>query len=274
MPYVDLHLHLLPEVDDGAPDLRTALAHARRMVSDGVLEATVTPHIGHPWFPVDVAAIAPRTAALQDALDAEDLPLRLHPGGEIHPDRAAAITPAELQAVAHGPAGSRWVLLEVPFAGVGDVFVAACRHVRELGYGLLVAHPERAAGFMEDGLGRLGPEIAGGALLQVNVCSLRGDNGEEARIAAERLVRSGLAFVLASDGHPGTREHTLGLGFELAVRAGATSLRASRLTAANPRFLLEHGIPREPEHGPVTLPAPARPLSRDVARVLEASRRR
>jgi protein-tyrosine phosphatase len=275
MPYVDLHLHLLPGVDDGAPDLPVALDHARRMTDEGVTEATVTPHVGHPWFPVDVATIAERTTALQSALDARRIPLRLQAGGEIHARHAAAITPDELDVVSHGPRGSRWVLVEVPFEVIDDAFVAGCRRLRALGYGVLIAHPERAAGVLRGGLERLAEEIALGALLQVNVCSLLGNNGPEAQDAAERLVRSGLAFVLASDGHPGTREHTLRVGYDLAIRAGASSTQAWRLTQANPRFLLEHGVPRGPVPAPPRrLPRRARSLSGDVARALEAGRRR
>ena len=62
------------------------------------------------------------------------------------------------------------------------------------------------------------------------------------------LVRNGLAYCLASDGHPGTREHTLQLGFHLLVRAGATGVQAYRLTQSNPRALLHEGLaaPAEP----------------------------
>jgi len=34
MSYVDLHLHLLPGVDDGAADDAAALAHARRLAAE------------------------------------------------------------------------------------------------------------------------------------------------------------------------------------------------------------------------------------------------
>ena len=50
--------------------------------------------------------------------------------------------------------------------------------------------------------------VAEGALLQINVCSLLGNNGLEAQEAAVGLLRSGYAFTLASDAHPGTRDHT------------------------------------------------------------------
>ena len=61
MSHVDLHLHLLPGVDDGPDDEAASLAHAARLARDGVYEATVTPHIGHPWFPLEIATIPERT---------------------------------------------------------------------------------------------------------------------------------------------------------------------------------------------------------------------
>ncbi|MCA1690210.1 MAG: capsule biosynthesis protein CapC, partial [Actinobacteria bacterium] len=41
MSYVDLHLHLLPGVDDGAKDEREALAYVSRLTQEGVREVTV-----------------------------------------------------------------------------------------------------------------------------------------------------------------------------------------------------------------------------------------
>jgi protein-tyrosine phosphatase len=104
-----------------------------------VREATVTPHVGAPAIPLDPLTIPERTAELQAALDREGLALRLHAGGEIFP--GADLTRAELDAIAHGPPGARWVLAEVPFDGVdvcsllgrqGDEAQAAARRlVRE-----------------------------------------------------------------------------------------------------------------------------------------------
>jgi imidazolonepropionase-like amidohydrolase len=72
----------------------------------------------------------------------------------------------------------------------------------------------------------------------------------EVQQTAVGLVRAGFAFCLASDGHPGSREHTLQLGFHLLLRAGASSAQAFRLTQANPSLLLRQGVPalagREP----------------------------
>ena len=56
MSYVDLHLHLLPGVDDGAQDEAASLAHARRLAAEGVREVTVTPHV-NGWWPLEIATI-------------------------------------------------------------------------------------------------------------------------------------------------------------------------------------------------------------------------
>jgi protein-tyrosine phosphatase len=245
MTRVDLHLHLLPGVDDGAPDEAAALEHAARMVAGGVRTATVTPHVGSPHFGTVVGEIAERTAALQRALDREGIALRVAAGGEVYPGAASGLTARQLDAIAHGPAGARWVLAEVPFAGVDDAFAMSLGEIRAKGFGIVVAHPERAAGLLTDGgLARLRPALAAGAVLQVNACSLMGRQGPEAQDAARRLIRARLAYIIASDGHPGTRSHTLADGEPAALAAGASPAQVVQLTQANPRFLLRHGLPR------------------------------
>jgi protein-tyrosine phosphatase len=267
MTLVDLHLHLLPGVDDGAPDETTALEHAARMAADGVQTATVTPHIGSPHFDVDVAEIHDRTADLQAALDRAGIALSVEPGGEVFPGAAAGLTAGELELIAHGPPGARWVLAEVPFAGVDDAFAAGLAEIRARGFGIVIAHPERATGLLTDGgLARLRPALQAGAVLQVNACSLMGRQGPEAQEAARRLVRARLAYIIASDGHPGTRRHTLAEAEEAARAAGASAAQVVQLTQANPRFLLRHGLPRV--DAPLPLRADGLRHARDAARRL------
>lgn len=246
MSYVDLHLHLLPGIDDGAKDERAALIYARRLAQEGVREVVCTPHINPSW-PLEIASIPGRVAALQQLIDEENLGVRLHAGGELHPSVALDLTDDQLELIAHGPAGSRWLLLEAPFGGIGDHFVSVCEGLRARGYDLVIAHPERAGDLREDGgMTRLREQLNAGAVLQVNVCSLLGNHGLRVQETAVQLLRTGLAFTLASDAHPGTRDHTARLGLDLALRAGASSVQAWRLTQANPRFLLRAGMPKGP----------------------------
>lgn len=244
MSYVDLHCHLLPGIDDGAGTLEAALAHARRLQAEGVRDVACTPHVKRAIFPgVEPSELADRVAAVRRAVAAEGLAVRLHAGGEVAHEDALELHPRVLAQVAQGPPEARWILLECPFAGLDAGFLAAAERLTDLGYGLVLAHPERSADVLGEGRARLEALRAAGALLQVNVCSLLGAHGLAVQDAAAALVRAGTAFCLASDGHPGSREQTLALGFALLLRAGASSTQAWRLTQANPRFLLRSGMP-------------------------------
>ncbi len=246
MSYVDLHLHLLPGVDDGAPDEAGALIHARRLAAEGVRDVTVTPHVNRYW-PLEIATVPRRVTELGALLAEHAIGVRVRPGGELDAGYARELTDAELELIAQGPAGSRWLLVEAPFRGLDDAFAADCDALLRRGFGAVIAHPERAAGAGEPaGMQALRSLLATGAVAQVNVCSLLGNNGLDVQETAVSLLRGGLAYVIASDAHPGTRDHTLALGFVLAQRAGASSVQAWRLTQANPRFLLTHGIPQAP----------------------------
>ena len=243
MSYVDLHLHLLPGVDDGAADDSAALAHARRLAAEGVRDVTVTPHINGYW-PFEIESIPERVAALSALLERNGVGVRVRSGGELDARHAHSLTDAELELIAQGPPGSRWLLVEAPFRGLDETFLADCEAIRARGLGIVLAHPERARGVQTDeGEAALAQLLGAGALAQVNVCSLLGNNGLDVQETAVTLLRSGRAYVIASDGHPGTRDHTVALGFVLALRAGASSVQAWRLTQDNPRFLLMHGIP-------------------------------
>jgi len=240
MSYVDLHCHILPGLDDGAATMEETLRHARRLHAEGVRDVACTPHIKREHYPdLVLQELAALREEAQRAIAAEGLGVRLHPGGELAHGDALLLTPHELHLIAQGPAGARWLLLECPFAGIDDDFVAAAERLATLGFGVLLAHPERADGGHE----HLWPLLERGALLQVNVCSLLGNHGLDVQELAADFVRRGLAYCLASDGHPGTREHTLQLGFHLLLAAGASSAQAYRLTQSNPRFLLQQGIP-------------------------------
>ena len=238
--YVDLHCHLLPGLDDGAASMADTIAHARRLEAAGVLDVACTPHVKRIDFPhVDLSALAGLRAEAQRAIDDEGIAVRLHGGGELAHEDALVLGEDDLERIAQGPPGGRWLLLETPFEGVRHDFVEAAERLWDLGYGVLVAHPERSAAIPGAG-GRIRSLIARGALVQANATSLLGRHGPAARGGAERLLREGLVWCLASDGHPGTRDDTLDRGDAAAARLG---LDGARLTRDNPRALLLGGVP-------------------------------
>ena len=72
---------------------------------------------------------------------AADLHFHILPGVDDGP----ADLSERLDLLAQGPPGARWLLVETPFECVGGAFHAATDELRERGFGVLIAHPERSA---------------------------------------------------------------------------------------------------------------------------------
>jgi len=191
---IDLHCHILPQVDDGSQSLKDSLDMARLAAESGVTAVAATPHC------VDGGAtvIRERVLLLREALEEAQIPLRLYMGMEIFGTSYTAELLSEGRLMTLN--GSRYPLIEFRFDGTGERETAILREVISAGFQPLVAHPERYGYIQED------PELANlwkemGCLFQINRGSLLGRFGTGARRMALELTFRGFATVVASDGH-------------------------------------------------------------------------
>lgn len=240
MGRIELHFHLLPDVDDGPADLATALELARAAVRDGTRLVTCTPHAGF----VEVAEIPDRVRELRAALRHAGVELEIRGGAELMWSDVPALDEAALESVAQGPPGGRWLLLEAPLPGTGTLaeLEDAADELRGRGYGLLIGHPERSPDLVRTD-GAVQRLLAAGDRLQVNATSLIGLHGSGPRAAGLELVAAGRAEVLASDAHgPAHRPPSLTAAIAVLRREGVPADDAQSLAAAAPRALLDHGI--------------------------------
>ena len=120
MTYVDLHFHLLPGVDDGPGDMDASLELARRAVADGTGTVVATPHVRTDFGMTDPVEIHARVLELRGALGAAGIPLEVRCGGELGHELVGRMRQSELELIAQGPPGRRWLLVETPFDGIGD----------------------------------------------------------------------------------------------------------------------------------------------------------
>ena len=124
---------------------------ARLAVADGTSLVTVTPHVRdllrarHPR-----RAARARGRGAGGAARAPACRWRYAPAPSWPTTTSRCSATRELDAIAQGPAGARWVLIEAPlFGGDLDGFLAATAEVRARGFGTLIGHPERCAPLME-----------------------------------------------------------------------------------------------------------------------------
>jgi protein-tyrosine phosphatase len=242
MRSADLHFHLLPGVDDGPADLLESLELARGAVAEGTDAVVATPHFRFDLGTVDAGEVVHRVCELRAHLAAFGVPLEIRCGAELGHDVVGSLSQYELQLLAQGPPDARWLLVEAPFEGFGADFRAAAAELRERGFGVLVAHPERSADATLDGCKGLRRELDAGSLAQVNAQSLTGEHGEDARAAAWRLIDQGVVAAIASDAHGPTRPPALRAARRALLEAGVPHATAELLVRAGPCELLQRGI--------------------------------
>ena len=242
MQRAELHFHLLPDVDDGPVDLDEAVELARLAVADGTSLVTVTPHVRDLVRGGILGELHARVREVAAALDGAGVALELRAGGELAHDDVAGLGDGELDAIAQGPPGARWVLLEAPlFGGDLDGFLAATAEVRARGFGTLIGHPERCVSLMQSE-DAVAAERRAGARLQVNGSSLIGRHGAAARAWGIELLRSGRADLIASDAHRVTRPPVLAPALDALAGAGLSRAAAEAFVSTAPRALLRGGI--------------------------------
>jgi protein-tyrosine phosphatase len=233
VPAVDLHCHLLPGVDDGPQHLSESVEYARAAVAAGTQTIVATPHAEQ----VDIASLPERVAEVRSALAGEGIALRVEVGGELKPHSIGSLRQDELETIAQGPPGARWLLYEVPFRGIDEVFLEGAHELRRRGFGILLAHPERSRDFLlNEGLAALDPLLAAGALIAANVGPLSGRESEPRWRAAKFLLERGAIDVIATDAHPPRR------AYQLSDVMGMTGADHDRLTADRPAALLRDGL--------------------------------
>ena len=191
----DLHCHILPGVDDGAPDLAASLAMLEAAKRAGVTSIVCTPHVRDPYF--DYEAM----------LDAFEL-LRSHAGG-FPLAMGWEVNHAKLMEL-----GMDWAdrlrfsasdefLLELSSSCKPHDFEVYERTVFELqtrGLTVVIAHPERYRAVQDDielarNLVRMGCKLQASADFVVG-----GRLGREKK-PARKLFDEGLVSFIASDAH-------------------------------------------------------------------------
>jgi protein-tyrosine phosphatase len=194
---IDLHCHILPGLDDGPANMDFSVAMAREAVADGTQIIVATPHVRSDYV-VEPAAIEPAVDELNRRLKAEGVMLRVMAGAEIGWREVADIDDGTLATLCLGSSG--FVLIECPYSKSAADLEGVVHGVRERGFQVVLAHPERCPLFQADP-DRLAALVGDGVLASVTASSVAGGFGERVQQAAFDMLERGLVHDIASDAH-------------------------------------------------------------------------
>ena len=189
---IDLHCHILPDIDDGPKTFEESLAMARMAAEDGVAVIVATPHLNEKLY--DAVEISRRVSYLNHLLRKENLPLNILQGADVsvvfRPDQVEGFTINDTE----------YILVEFPHTHLphhaGDIL----KQFVDKGFKPIITHPERNPTISNN------PKILFELLrennyVQITAGSLAGEFGRDAKVCAEHLLRAGVVDVIATDAH-------------------------------------------------------------------------
>jgi protein-tyrosine phosphatase len=237
---IDLHCHILPGIDDGAPDLDTALAMAAIAASDGIEVMACTPHIYPGLYENNQAGIRAAMDAFAAELAEAEIPLKLVIGADVHMD------PSLRDGLKGGRIptlnGSRYFLFEPPHHVAPMRLEETCFELLVAGYVPILTHPERLT-WIGDHYDQMVELAERGVWMQLTAASVTGRFGRGAQHYALKMLDDGIVHILATDAHHSTkRPPILSEARELvAKRLGAEEAR--NMVLVRPRGVLDNTDP-------------------------------
>jgi len=281
---IDLHSHILPNLDDGPRTMEDSIQMCRISYHDGIRTIVATPHILPGIYKNDRSTILTKLHELNDALvqsaichpqsaksldsaistlrsraTAEDgripclsgrqaqsaIPLRVLPGADVHFSSDILQRLEKKEIVTVNDRG-RYLMVEFAFQGIPYQAEEVLFQLLTKGIIPIISHPERN---MEIGQRpqRYYEMIRMGCLGQVTAMSLTGEFGPGVRRIAQKLLTNRLIHIIASDAHsPDGRPPVLSAAMKAAEKIVGKE-EARKMVTDYPQAVLDGKKPNVPE---------------------------
>ncbi|MFH4875567.1 tyrosine-protein phosphatase [Staphylococcus cohnii] len=198
---IDIHNHILMDIDDGPQSITAMIDLLNQAKSEGVNNIVVTPHHLHPKYNNNIQLVKEEIKALKQNEDVRKLNINFYAGQEIR------VTDKVIDDINYGNIeginNSNYLLLEFPSNEVPHYSKQLFYELQTMGYIPIIAHPERNKAIVQN-LDLLYELINGGALSQLTTSSLLGDFGSNVKRTSLKIIDNNLAHFIASDAHSAT----------------------------------------------------------------------
>ncbi|MHB8126282.1 MAG: tyrosine-protein phosphatase [Desulfitobacteriaceae bacterium] len=234
---IDIHNHILPGLDDGAKSMEETLGMVRQLQTAGFHTLIATPHVMEGGAFLSPEEILEVTELVQQQVTEAGISVRILPGAEnyIFPDMAKWASEGKL--ITLGNTG-KYLLVELPMLEIPRYTDQVFFDLQVNGITPVLAHPERQK-VLVDEPERLLDWARKGILFQLDLRSMSGKYGSEARRLAELMLRSDLVHFIGTDAHRIARSE---LAYQEAfenVSGIVEEKKFQELTLTNPQNVLE-----------------------------------
>lgn len=189
---IDIHTHILPDVDDGSKDLETSILMIEREIEQGVTDIVLTPHVQSRVTKANTAKRKAQFELLKEEVSKRGLNVNLHLGAEI-----MYHIHIETDFSKYHFGNHKYVLIEFS-TKVESPIEDVCYDVMAMGYQVIVAHIERYNYLTIEDIQRI---KLSGALIQVNASAILNNDKLANKKTVKKLIKANLIDIIATDTH-------------------------------------------------------------------------
>lgn len=234
---IDVHSHILPNVDDGAKDITETFEMIYEACRAGFSDIFATSHYIEGEFEFNKTDREFIIEALMQKIAEEGLDIKIHVGAEGY---ISNDFPKLIQAgVVPTLGNSRYVLFELPLRAKVMYTAEVINKLLNMKLIPIIAHPERYEVVQDD------PNIAiewveEGALLQCNYASIIGRYGSSSKETLFKLLDANAVHFLGSDTHRSGSIYTRMSDIKREFRKRIGKDKFYELSELNPRCILNN----------------------------------
>jgi len=236
---IDLHCHILPNLDDGPTSWTTTLNMCRKASSFGIHTIVATPHVQNGIYNNTCQKIEEKVEILNQKLKDNNILLQILSGSEIHvgADIIEKLKKHEFLSLNK----SKYILLEFPHDQVPVNIDNILFQIQIMGFIPIIAHVERNLKIQKK------PEllyqlIQKGVLAQITASSLCGLFGPVPKKISQKLLAEDLIYSMVSDAHSNS-EGGRGSFFPQAIKEASKIIgykSAMALVTTNPQIIISN----------------------------------
>lgn len=234
---IDIHTHILPNIDDGARSIEETFNLIKEAKNVGFEAIVLTSHYMEGYYETDTPEREVWVNAIFENLKAKNIDIKLYLGNEIY------LSDNMIKFMEEGKASTindtSYVLFELPLDEEPENLYDIIYQMQQYKIVPILAHPERYSFIQKE------PElvydlIQRGVLMQANYGSIIGQYGEKARMIVEKLLENNMIHMLGSNAH---RPNTIypkipQILSELNDLLGEEKVK--KLTTTNPKLVLNN----------------------------------
>ncbi len=233
---IDIHSHLLYSVDDGSKSIEESVGIIKKLSKIGITDIILTPHYIN--FSSYNSPKINNTIILQDLkikLKQENIKVNLYLGNEIYIDEE--LIDLLEKGLISSLNDSKYLLIELPMSGIHESYYDIFLDLINMGYKVILAHPERYMSFQKD-FNKIYELKDIGVLFQCNVGSILDDYGKHARKTIIRMLKEHLVSFLATDIHHDKKDYTFIENAKSKIKKYLTDEEINNLFENNARKIL------------------------------------